>query len=307
MKTLRTTLVGLVLGFAVGTRADEPSAPLQSVKQELQSLQKDETAAKAGGMSNDLKDGLPQFQGPTPGAIPLEMPTAKTPQSELKKKRDAQKNWLLDGVGRLDDEAKAKANGTDRSGRDKSEKDDESLDPTDSDYLLKLYADQKKKDTGSKEARAGDKKNDVLAQNDPMAPFLQDWLADSPVRGKFFDEFLKNPNSRPAESSLREGPAGPVDPLSSGGLTITDPSGGRAPEAPRNSAPKPNPYLEALASGEAKSASIPTSVPDSFSRVLESKPAPSPVEQPPAPRTGDRKAPPSPFKSDGFFPNKKNF
>ena len=310
--TLRSTTIGLLLALVCVARADDeqPAAPLENTKAELKSLQKDEAAAKSGALDGSLKDGLPQMQSPISNVLPFELPQAKTPQSELKKKRDAQKNWLLDGVGRLDEEAKLKSKAQGQSGRDKSEPDDEKADPTDSDYLLKLYSEQQKKDEATKGAHDEDKKKDALAQNDPLAPFLQGWLAGSPVRGKFFDEFLKKPAGQSGEQSSADGPALPAEVSPSTGLSITDPSGGRAPESAKNAVPPPNPYLQALDMGEVKGGG-PAQAPaaslfEPTARPAESKSA-APVELPPPARTGDRKPPPSPFANDNFFQPKKHF
>lgn len=300
-------MAGLALLWSASGRADEPTVPLENAKAELQALRKDENAGKAGALDANLKDGLPQFHSPTPGAMPLELPPPKTPQSEMKKKRDAAKNWLLDGVGRLDDEAKSKANGQGRGAREEAEIADEDTNSDESDSLLRVYAEQKKRDSDAKNVRDAAKKNDGLSQNDAFAPFLQDWLADSPVRGKFFDDFLKTPGSRSGELSLREGPAGAIENSPAGGLTVATPSGGGAPLVnAANSGPKANPYLEALPLGGMSGASIAAKVAESPAKLLESK-APVPSTEVPVPaRTGDRKAPPSPFDNSGFF-RKKNF
>lgn len=305
--TLRAVMFGLLLVWSVSARADEPTAPLENAKAELQALRKDEKAAKAGAMDASLKDGLPQFHSPTPGAMPLELPQQKTPQSEMKKKRDAQKNWLLDGVERLDAEARSRTNGQGRTPRDKSERDEEDGSSSEGDTLLRVYAEQKKKDGDAKNLRDAEKKKDVLSQNDAFAPFLQDWLADSPVRGKFFDDFLKNPGSRLGELSLREGPAGAVENSSSSGLTVTISSGGRAPTTGAEiGGPKPNPYLEALTLGEMRGATVAAKAAEPGSKFPESKATVPAVELPLPARNGDRKAPPSPFDNSGFF-RKKNF
>lgn len=300
-------MFGLLLVWSVSARADEPTAPLENAKAELQALRKDEKTAKAGAMDASLKDGLPQFHAPTPGALPLELPQQKTPQAEMKKQRDAQKNWLLDGVGRLDAEARSRANGQGRPARDESEIADEDANSAESATLLRVYADQKKKEGAAKNVRDAEKKNDVLSQNDAFAPFLQDWLADSPVRGKFFDDFLKNPGSRLGELSRREGPAGAVENSPSSGLTITTPSGGRAPTTGAEiGGPKPNPYLEALTLGEMRGAAVAAKAAEPVSKFLGNKATVPAVELPLPARNGDRKAPPSPFDNSGFF-RKKNF
>lgn len=309
---LRSTVLGLLLALTVTARADDeqPAAPLENAKAELKALQKDAAAAKSGALDGSLKDGLPQMQSPIPGALPFDLPQAKTPQSELKKKRDAQKNWLLDGVSRLDEEAKLKSKAQGQSGRDKNQQDDEKADPTDSDYLLKLYSEQQKKDEANKGTRDMDRKKDALAQNDPLAPFLQGWLAGSPVRGRFFDEFLKKPAGQSGEQASTDGPALPAEVSPLTGLSITDPSGGRAPEPAKNSAPPSNPYLQALDLGEARGGPAQAPAANIFeptARPAENKSSLAPLDLPPPARTGDRKPPPSPFANDIFFQPKKHF
>ncbi len=303
-------MTGLLLALAVVARADDPPAPLENSKQELTTLRKNEAATKASGLNGGLKEGLPQFQSNIPSAQPLELPQPKTSQSELKKKHDAQKNWLLDGMGRLDDEAKLKTKGQGQTDREKKEPEGEKANPDDADYFLKLYSEQQQKDTEAKSSREDGKKKDPLAQNDPLAPFLQGWLAGSPVRGKFFDEFLKRPASRSGgDQSVAGGVPLWTEVSVSTGLSITDPSGGRASESTKNGGAAPNPYLQTL--------NLQTEVRDSPSpapaanfampaaRPSESRASTAPVEFPQPARSVDRKPPPSPFDDMRFFPIKK--
>ncbi|MBI3886834.1 MAG: hypothetical protein HY302_14065 [Opitutae bacterium] len=304
--------MALILAGSGRAADDPPPAPLANVKEELRALQKDQAAAKTGEAETSLKDGLPQFQSPIPGALPFELPRAKTPESESKKKRDAQKNWLLDGVGKLDDEAKLKAKGLSKSERDAAEADGEKPDPSDPDYFLQVYREQQKKENAAKAADA-DQKKDAAAPADPLAPFLQGWLAGSPVRGKFFDEFLRRPSSAGDGPNAADRAALPAEVSPDSGLSVTDPSGGRAPAPGKNAPPAPNPYLQAFDLGELKSAAPAPPAPaaggyDPAARLFDRKPPapPGPAESPPPARTGDRKPPRSPFEDGRFFP-KKNF
>ncbi len=45
----------------------------------------------------------------------------------------------------------------------------------------------------------------IIVSRDPLAPFLQGWLADSPVRGLFFDDYVKKMNTEGAAVSSAYG------------------------------------------------------------------------------------------------------
>ncbi len=235
--SLRAGMLGLVLLGVLGARADEPGAPLENSKQELKALQKDQTVHGAEAPVGKLRDAMPRLQMPDSGTLPVELSAPQKSESGQKKKMDARKNWLLDGMDKLEKNPKAK----DRNARDKlTESKDEQADLNDPDYLLKLYSEQKKES----DAKA-DAKQSTANRNDPLTPFLQGWLSDSPVRGKFFDEYIKKPDmgagvSGATAPALQEsGATASFTGLDPGGPGLRHEQGGTAPV-------QSNPYLQGL-------------------------------------------------------------
>ncbi|MDB6166364.1 MAG: hypothetical protein JWQ83_1504 [Lacunisphaera sp.] len=181
--TWRARIGGWALcAVAMSMHAAEPAgAPLANSKQELKALQADQ-GTKADPGAGKITGNLPEVGAPTPGETPLDLNVSLRTEKELKKRKDAQKNWLLDGMDKLGQNAK----GNNKVLRDKGDLTETEVedkpDSSDPDYLLKLYSEQKKKD----EARA-DAKSPGAARNDPFAPFLQGWLANPAAGGKPFD------------------------------------------------------------------------------------------------------------------------
>lgn len=233
--SLRAGTLALLLGAAVAG-AEKPVAPLENTKQELRSLQQDQAAKNTGTATGRLTDGLPRYQGATPGSQPLELPAPANSPRELSKRLDAEKNWLADGVGKLKqgDRAREKAarDLREEAGRDE---DTEARDPSDPAYLVKVYGEQKKKtdEAGNSRQAAGS------ARRDAFAPFLKDWLGTSPSRGKFFDELVGRPETGgnlAAPGYFARGSLG--QPAGTGEFT--------APTSAPRAAAKGNPYLAAM-------------------------------------------------------------
>ena len=305
----RFATLGLVLGFAVARADDDPPpAPLEGTKQELQALAKDQAASKAGTQEGSLKDAMPRMQSPVPSGPALEMPQSGNSPAELKKKREAQKNWLLDGVTQLERESKLKDNA--QSDREKSADRDSAetkLEPSDGDYFLKVYSEEQKKAEAEKSSRSDGKHKDGPAQNDPLAPFLQGWLAGSPVRGQFFDEFVKRSASPSGDGATARTATATVDNLPLASLPASDVQSGRATEGVQAPAKATNPYLQAFNLSEATSVP-PVGQPSASMFAPVTKPlVPVVPDTSSAARTGDRKAPPSPFDDKRFFPQGKHF
>ena len=307
----RLAIIGLILGFVAAARADDepPPAPLENTKQELQTLARDQAANKAGTQEGSMKDALPRMQSPVPSGPALEMPQSSNSPSELKKKKDAQKNWLLDGVNQLEREAKLKDNP--QSDRDKLSDHDQQteeakLDPADTDYFLKVYSEEQKKAEAEKSNHKDGKHKDELAQNDPFAPFLQGWLAGSPVRGKFFDEFMKRPGTQSGDLPTSGPAVAPGDNPAGVSLATSESAAGPVPVATSGAATLPNPYLQAFNLSEA--ATAPSGPPSAsiFAPTAKSLVPVAADNLPPA-RPTDRKPPPSPFADNKFFPQGKHF
>jgi hypothetical protein len=290
----------LLLLAAAAAGADEPAAPLAQTRQELRQLQRDQAVKKSGAAADKLSDGLPQFQTPIPGALPLPAPETESTRDTLKKKkRDAGKNWLVDGVNRLEKSEKGRGKGG--AGAEDlplaaTDAKDERPDPGDPEYILKVYDQQKR----AEEAKAEPKPPTA----DPLAPFLQDWLGTSPVRGKFFDEFSRRPETAGASDAL----APVVSPVS--GTTATGPADFSGPARSVRSDPAPNPYLQGLdlPALHDSSPSAPATAPAAAPVWAPGPLSPSPSDPVPAARSPERKALPAPgAENQKYFPQQKKF
>jgi hypothetical protein len=238
--TFRAGIWGLTLLGGWGLlAAEEPAAPLENTRQELRAMEKDK--ARPGDESSAGKghDLLPQLQMPASGSESLSLESPEKARAALQKKKEANKNWLVDGVTKLE------KNSTTRTARKTAESatsaDEDKPEPGDADYLLKLYHEQEKKSDAKNAAPL----SAVPARNDPLKPFLQGWLSDSPVRGKFFDDYVRKsdagPDSRVAPSSTTLPPGGGGNQSLSG----WDLGNSRANDG-RTALPAVNPYLQGL-------------------------------------------------------------
>jgi len=171
--------------------------------------------------------------------------------------------------------------------------------------LLKIYSEQEKS-TGSK----SDMKQAGTLRNDPLKPFLQGWLADSPNRGKFFDEPARKPDVAVGYSGPGSG-----TPLDNGRAPVLNgiDLGGSGLKTERGPvAAQPNPYLQGLDMSVLQDANpgrtfAPAAVP-AFQPA--STPASSgPVSSAPATiRPADKKPPQSALEDDKkYFPQLKKF
>ncbi len=304
MRLRSATLAVLLLAAAAGAE-EQGGAPLESSKQALKALQADQ-ASKNSAPAGRIADSLPQVQTPDPGSVPLDLSqtgNARKSERDLKKKRAEQKNWLLDGVDKLGREAKARNRPT-GDGRKEAVAGDEEEKPdsSDPDYLLKLYDENK---------READLKNSprqlTTARRDPIAPFLQGWLGNSPVRGKFFDEFVR----KPAAPLAPVAPGSPTETGPGQGMSSTLAATGDRP-TPASDAPQANPYLAAMettATPDAGGSRInPALAAPSAFGVSDNSPAVPAVDPPPPARAGEKK---SPFQTQAdnekYFPQLKKF
>jgi hypothetical protein len=205
-RSLRRALLGSVLLAAVA-QGTEGGAPLETSRQELRKLQGGQTADEAPSAKDGLRPSLPSLV--TPGQESLPPPELLSPEKlekerKLQKEREARKNWLVNGVQQLEKTDKAKEDmgppETEKLPAAETTKPSESQDPQ---YLLKLYDEQKKIEA----ERQGDAKVQRRAPTDPLAPFLQGWLGNSPARGQFFDEFARKPDAGPTGTAPVIGPA----------------------------------------------------------------------------------------------------
>jgi hypothetical protein len=303
---LRRALFASVL-LAAMAQGTEGGAPLETSRQELRKLQGGQKAGEAPSAKEGLRPSLPSLV--TPGQESLPPPELLSPEKlekerKLQKEREARKNWLVNGVQQLEKTDKAK------EGLSQSEtqllpaasaaKTEEGRDPH---YLLKLYDEQKKIET----ERQGDAKVQRAPAADPLAPFLQGWLGNSPARGQFFDEFSRKTETGPV------GPAPVVGPATPSGTHAATPTLGLAGPDKAPAAAAPNPYLTELApirsSQPAPSALTSTGAfnpaannPVFSPPVVVAPPPPAEVRQP------ERKAPQPPSADDKkYFPQLNRF
>lgn len=297
-------ILGLVCLAAVRGGAEEPAgAPLEGTRQELKKLQTDQPNRSSSAAPGGLTDGLPQIQTPVPGAVLLEMPAADKAEKDRKKKAEARKNWLLDGVDKL-----GKSNGIGNQGREgpatgEAVPDDgtDQLDSSDPDYILKVYT-QQKKAAGAK----ADQQKSTTPRGDPFAPFLQGWLETSPARGKFFDEFVRKPDA----------PGGmPATAPSANGHGFNPGSGGGDMADSTRSVPvaaQSNPYLQGLGAPSLPDSRVGFSLPTATSNA-PTGPAPrqsaaSTLEPIPASRPAEKRPPLlAPSDDKKYFPQLRKF
>ena len=302
--SLRNAILGSVLLAAVAP-GSESTAPLESSRQELRKLQGGQKAGEAPSAKDGLRPSLPTLV--TPGQESLPSPELLSPEKlekerKLQKEREARKNWLVNGVQQLEKTDKAREGpgqpATEKLPAAETTKAGEGQDPQ---YLLKLYDEQKKIET----ERQTDSRPQRATSADPLAPFLQGWLGNSPARGQFFDEFSRKNEAGPVDSAPV---VGPTTPSGTHAATPTLGLGGpdKAPAAP-------NPYLTELApirnSQPAPSALTSTGAfnpaaanPVFTPPVVVAPPPPAEVRQP------EKKAPPPPQADDKkYFPQLNRF
>jgi hypothetical protein len=303
-------LAGLLLVAAVaghGAEAQPPGGTLDQTKTELQQLQKDQKT-KAG-----LEGGKLKLDGPVTD-LQL-MPASGSPEAwlsdklkkdrKLKEQKEANKNWLVDGVEQLEKEdaqtKTPKAVGSKDDGGNQSGP--TQIDQSDPQYLLKLFDEQKK--ISDNKSSAG--KAPASASPDAFAPFMQNWLGSSPVKGQLLDQLVKKAESggfaagAPAGAGDYRGPTGPADvPVAATHDAVA--------------ATRANPYLADLNSP------ILTKELVQEAPALQSMEAPAvtseagrggPVLLPSAPAADNRERPkgppPSPADDKKYFPQLKRF
>jgi hypothetical protein len=258
--------------------------------------------AKAG---DGIKaEDLPQLHAPPPDVVapgPAQRENGRDREKDPRKK-GGQANWLLDGVDKLGRETLDRNRAGRDSRKDLPEEEAGKPDSSDPDYVLQLYAQQKKEAEAKAEVRQTAK-----ARPDPIAPFLQDWLGNSPVRGKFFDEYVR-------KSDAGTGPASAVGPAETGSNQL--PSHSLASldrQAAAPAAPQTNPYLAGLESpANLESATRglePLSANPPGIGASPAGPARGPALEPnPAPRAAEKKPPLlAPSDNEKYFPQQKKF
>ncbi len=295
MRGIRAGICGFVLLAGLGLQAAEPAAPLENSKQELKALRKDQSGQGIDAPTGNVRDVMPQLQAPASPAMSVEPPVPR--KSDSTQDMDAQRNWLLDGVARLKREDESK------SGFAAKDSDGEKAPPGQNgpNDLLHLY--EKQQRIANADARAKHRPSD---RKDPLTPFLQEWLADSPVRGRFFDAFIKRQNRGAGSSDQTNN--GLQDFAVEPALTSPDPVGTELSHRSGNQPPmQSNPYLQGLdlstthqvldSSRQTPDPAVAAPVPASLAA-----PAPAPVRQ------AERKRQfPTVSDDEKYFPQLKKF
>ncbi|MBI2510523.1 MAG: hypothetical protein HYV96_00970 [Opitutae bacterium] len=301
--TRRFAVVAALGAAALAFAADDPNAPLAHTKEQLQSLKKDEAARNAGTQSGAKLD-LPALN--TPGQE-LDLPAPKREDGDAKNgKRAGQKNWLLDGYDKLESKRASTGVGARRSDRKGSASADEKpLDPNDPDYFLRVYERQRaERDAKQLDARAPGRVGELkTAADDPFAPFMKDWLANSPVRDALKDAFRSEGTSEFAAPAVGPGatPAG------------SSPNAPTA-DAPRATAAATNPFVQALGlpALEAPKPAETRAPPADVQNAPGAPPLPTPAstiyDLPERPKVDLKQTlPPPPAEDKKYFPQLKKF
>jgi hypothetical protein len=302
---------GLLLVAAVagrGAEAPPAAGALDRTKTELQQLQRDQKV-KSGQEDSKVKLGgaVVDLQiGPDSSSPEAWLAEKMKRERKLSREKEANKNWLLEGMEKLEkEEAQAKspnALAVKDGAADQSEV--KPIDQSDPQYLLKLFDGQKK--VSDNKSSVG--KSPAAASPDAFAPFMQSWLGSSPVKGQVMEQFARKPDNdgfaggAPVLPGDYHGPAG--------GAVGGPPVAGHDAAA----ATRANPYLADLGS-PILSKEVTQEAP-----VLQSMGAPAmtsdaerggPVLLPSAPAADNREhpkgPPPSPADDKKYFPQLKRF
>ncbi|MFI5355427.1 MAG: hypothetical protein ACHQX0_07440 [Desulfobaccales bacterium] len=309
MRMALQLFLGLAAAAALAA-AEEPAAPLAESKRELKQLQSDNAAAKSAlSTTGDLKALAPGLTLQTDSAAPTAPPPVAEPDQSTKPGTGP--NWLLDTYGRLDGKDAGRNSGkTDRKGGREEGAGTGWIDRSDPQYLLKAYDQQAQQDRlRNGGGNPGTSRPPAGQGIDPMMPYLQDWLARSPIREVILGTLThKNSNPFSGADTINEAPdllghpGMPEDNTPAGANTFLMPSGERTAD---------NPYLQALAlpgGGETGSPVAPVHLPAANSAATTAQ-STSAIESTPAnSRSLSYKAPPAPSDDDKkYFPQLKRF
>lgn len=239
-----------VLWFAatgLSLAAAEADEPLAGVKQELKQLQTDSTAQKSGVAEPKLKGATPpivlQPQAPLSSESLSSNRKSAKDQKDLKRQQDAEKNWLVREYEKL--ETKSDAERRD----DKIKLPEASFEEKSEHELLqdRLSANDPKSRAGRDDSHRPPRA-DAPKAPDPFAPFMKDWLANSPSSGPALDALNKAGSNQPAGPGMSPGiEARPLDLPGSTASSLFD-SSASDPRRDRNVSTMPanNPFLSGL-------------------------------------------------------------
>jgi len=292
--------------MAGASAADNPpgDAPLSDTKRQLQALQRDAAAQKTETPTG-LRLDLPTVNAPGLTDLNLTKPE-KEDDKDAQKRNARRKNWLLDGYDKLD----ARKNGTSdtRDKKDGEMGEEDKLDPKDPDYFLHVYEKQRaESDAKQREfANANMQKADtkLAGSTDPFAPFMKEWLANSPVRDAIRD------SSNSANLSSTGEPAAAAASVPSDSHPAVN-SGGASDSLRPNAN---NPFLQSLglsaSDSAAKAAEFRAPVVEPVLKNAfenRSAPTPDPTLSRERPRDEVRNAVPPPPDDKKYFPQLKKF
>lgn len=280
---------------ALAFAADDPNAPLAQTKQQLESLKKDEAGQKAAS-HGEMKVNLPTIAAP---AQPLDLPAPRRDDAPTPNNASDGKNWLLDGYDKLDGQ---RGRMNTKRGDGKANANPAPLDPHAPDYFLRVYErqraerDAKARELGRFDAR--ERKGGDAA--DPFAPFLKDWLANSPVRDALKDALGRDPADTGMPSVAES--ASPANPTATATSSAIDPS-------PATNA---NPFVQALGLRAAQPQLTEVRALPGTGQNQTSAPASTSsntiYDLPERPKTDLKHAlPPPPSEDKKFFPQLKKF
>ena len=297
----RARAVVLSCGIVIARAAATPGPALENSQRELKELQAEVKTKPSLPANSELTQGFAQL--PTAGSppTPLKPAVSERTAQEWKKRKPVDKNWLINGVNELARAASAETVAGDGASNSLQTAKDSVPAQTAAQNLLKVYSAQR-----SAEPTQAVSKHATIASRDPLAPFLQGWLADSPVRGLFFDDYVKKINTEGAAVSSAHG--SPT--AQSGELRSTRASTSAGFHSPRPT--EANPYL--APSKELARQSLGTTIDsprltstagNSFSQALASGPTAAALGGPqPSGKASTRLAPSDAQK---YFPQQRKF
>ena len=302
MRRLFFLLLGTSLALPPVEATEETTAPLSQSRQQLKELQaassKAQTATENSGGS--LKGIAPSLNMPAESVSAP--PAAPAAENDSKPGSGSGQNWLLDGYALTGGKISLSGQKTQQTRGKADQTKGEAIDPRDPQYLLKVYALQTSNQASNGASSVNDKH---FRTGDAMAPYLNDWLARSPMR-ELIMEGMSNDNSN-LPGGTGTGYAAyeyqPTANRSSSGASF-------AAKTPNEPEKQINPYLSALSAPEApKTAIQPLSgiIPLQTPKINQS---PNSVIEGKIPnsRSQNYKAPVTPADEDKkYFPQLKRF
>jgi len=301
MRVARSSLLGVVLLIVAQAAAAEASAPLESTKQELRQLESTQKSKAGPVMPDRVKLDTPTLDvgGASNPGTPQWTERKKEDEKRARQQQRKDENWLVNGVERLRrEETATTATTTDEAMAVEALAN--TPDPADPQYLLKLFDDQAKRSA----TNGTPAKTRPMPAPDPFAPFLQDWLGNSPVRSQVMEQFRKGGDAA-GQTAIPGGTAEFRAPVVAGT--------GIAPLPYESAAPaKANPYLTDSSAPIPRYDAIAGAGPLPVPELTLPGAAPAPVSAVPVSplpdaRTPAKGPPTSPVDDKKYFPQLNRF